>query len=221
MTDETCSVTLSSSSFVFCSIFLMSSIVRSIHLSIQQNSCLWKWVNNRFSTYTRRVTGKWLHWSPGSQNHNLIPSESSFQSCCQVHARETWPWLVCRHTYVDSWGCLPVLSAHTYRHRWEITMSRNWTICTVMKQVTVKYLPIRSQRSSTRLLRLELGWIIFFFVILKEIPGIERTGPWQHAKCIRLTFGEITLLSAMSMLTISAGADSLSLCTCSKQYASS
>lgn len=123
---------------------------------------------------------KWLHWPPGSQNNNLIPSESYFQPCCQVQARETWLRLVYRHTYVDSWGCLPVLSAQTYRHRWEIAMSRNWTIFRVLKQVTMKYLPIRSQRSSTRLLWLELGWIMFFFVILKEIPGIGRTGPWQH-----------------------------------------
>lgn len=130
--------------------------------------------------WRKKTINKWLHWQPGSQNNNLIPSESSFQPCCPAQARETWPWRVCRHTYVDSWGCLPVLSAHTYRRRWEITMSRNWTIFTVMKRVTVKYLPIRSQRSSARLHRLELGWIIFFFVILKEIPGIERTGPWQH-----------------------------------------
>lgn len=60
MTDEMCSLTLFSSSFVCSSIFLMSSIVRSIHLSIQQNTCLWKWVNNRFSTYAEddRQNGK-------------------------------------------------------------------------------------------------------------------------------------------------------------------
>lgn len=142
--------------------------------------------------HTHSVTGrkwkninKWLQWPPGSQNNNPIPSESSFQSYCLIHARETWPWLVYRHTYVDSWGCLPVLSAHAYRHRWEITMSRNWTIFRVMKQVTVKYLPIRSQRSSTRLLRLELGWIIFFFVILKEIQylGLRELDPGCMADC--------------------------------------
>lgn len=48
------SVTSSSSFFVSSSIRRMSSIVRSHHLSIQQNNCLWKWVNSRFSTWTDR-----------------------------------------------------------------------------------------------------------------------------------------------------------------------
>lgn len=148
----------------------------------------------------KRQHHKGLHWPPASQNNNLIPSESSFQPYRQFQARETWWWLVYRHTYVDSWGRLPGFSARTDRHRWEITMSRNGTIFRVMKKVTVKYHPVGSQRSSTRLLRLKLGWIMFFFVILKEIPGIERTGPWQHdwlQTYSSLTFGEILLAILM------------------------
>lgn len=46
------SVTSSSSFCVSSSIRRMSSIVRSIHLSNQQNTCLWNLVNKRFSCWT-------------------------------------------------------------------------------------------------------------------------------------------------------------------------
>ena len=46
------SVTSSSSFFVSSSIRRMSSIVRSIHLSIEQKSCLWKFANKRSSIWT-------------------------------------------------------------------------------------------------------------------------------------------------------------------------
>lgn len=48
-------VTSSSSFFVSSSMRRMSSIDRSIHLSIQQNSCLWKRLNKRFSTWTDKT----------------------------------------------------------------------------------------------------------------------------------------------------------------------
>lgn len=74
---------------------------------------------------------------------------------------------------MDSWGCLPVHSASTpvRNHNWHYIktdqFSHYWS------KATVKYLPIRSQRSSSSLLWLELWWIIFFFVILKEIKSVN------------------------------------------------
>lgn len=49
-------LTSSSCLFVSSSILRMSSIVRSTHLSSQQNSCLWKFVNRRFSCYKKGWT---------------------------------------------------------------------------------------------------------------------------------------------------------------------
>lgn len=45
--------TSSSCLFVSSSILRMSSIVRSTHLSSQQNSCRWKFVNRRLSCYKK------------------------------------------------------------------------------------------------------------------------------------------------------------------------
>lgn len=49
-------LTASSSFWVSSSILLMSSIVRSIHLSIQQNSWRWKLVNILFSCFKKKKT---------------------------------------------------------------------------------------------------------------------------------------------------------------------
>lgn len=48
--------TSSSCLFVSSSILRMSSMVRSTHLSSQQNSCLWKFVNRRLSCYRKEGT---------------------------------------------------------------------------------------------------------------------------------------------------------------------
>ena len=48
--------TSSSCLFVSSSILRMSSIVRSTHLSSQQNSCRWKFVNRRLSCYKKEGT---------------------------------------------------------------------------------------------------------------------------------------------------------------------
>lgn len=63
------SVTSSSSFFVSSSIRRMSSIVRSIHLSIEQKSCLWKFANKRSSIWTDRA-GEWDRDTEGEQRLN-------------------------------------------------------------------------------------------------------------------------------------------------------
>lgn len=120
----------SSSSFcVSSSIRRMSSIVRSTHLSIEQNSCLWKCVNKRFSTWTQWGRKDWAH---NTETHtdkqkaefctvkiwfsSSVPSVCSFPSCSVAPSIWTQQWRAYRHTCVDSWGSEPVLSANTVTH---------------------------------------------------------------------------------------------------------
>lgn len=125
------SFTWSSSFFVSSSIRRMSSIDSSIHLSIQQNSCLWKWVNKRFSTWTQ--WDKWemteiemegnrsqqtLRQKPISTTNQIITIikflllfEWSSPSCFVVPATWIQQWLTCRHTCEDSLCCWQAHSA--------------------------------------------------------------------------------------------------------------
>lgn len=73
-------LTASSSFWVSSSILLMSSIVRSIHLSIQQNSWRWKLVNILFSCFKkiRKHYRRGLH--PATRQHSDCSSSLSTRS---------------------------------------------------------------------------------------------------------------------------------------------
>lgn len=65
--------TSSSCLFVSSSILRMSSMVRSTHLSSQQNSCLWKFVNRRLSCYKKEgpKLGRKVKATAAASPHNL------------------------------------------------------------------------------------------------------------------------------------------------------
>ena len=59
----------SNSSFVLSSKARISAIVMPCHLSVQQNTCLWKFVNNLFSVC--RMNDSTLVWRPNHLNSHV------------------------------------------------------------------------------------------------------------------------------------------------------
>lgn len=206
-------LTSSSSLRVSSSMRRMSSMFKSIHLSIQQNSWRWKLVNRRFSCWSlkkkkkrrkgkscglkeRRFTCKQL-----SQNQQR-PSGWSSPLCFAGPTTWIWQWPVCTRTCGGSlsWHGAPSAGVKTRQTR---LATLAWCCWKQRQQNQTRYLPVFSQGAPPCLHWLVPAGVLFWLIVLGRCSKVqhERGGDrsLQNSKNSIITLGSTWLLSAMSM----------------------